>query len=121
MLDVIDEEKLLQRGLELGARIGKRFAAMAASDEMPCVGDARGLGAMNAIEIVKDPVTREPDRELTSAIISAALTKGLILISAGPERNVIRVLVPLTAPFELVDEGLDIMESVIRSVLNRAQ
>ena len=121
VLDVIDEEKLLQRGLELGARIGKRFAAMAASDEMPCVGDARGLGAMNAIEIVKDPVTREPDRELTSAIISAALTKGLILISAGPERNVIRVLVPLTAPFELVDEGLDIMESVIRSVLNRAQ
>jgi 4-aminobutyrate aminotransferase-like enzyme len=97
---------------------------MAASDEFACVGDARGLGAMNAIEIVKDRITREPDRELTSAILSAALTKGLILIAAGAERNVIRVLVPLTAPFELIDEGLDILQAVIRSessTLNRAQ
>jgi 4-aminobutyrate aminotransferase len=116
VLDVIEEENLLDRGLELGDRIGKRFAAMASSDEFSCVGDARGLGAMNAIEIVKDRASREPDRELTAAIISAALEQGLILIGAGPERNVIRVLVPLTAPFELIDEGLDILESVIRSI-----
>ena len=116
VLDVIAEENLLDRGLELGARIGKRFATMASSDEFFCVGDARGLGAMNAIEIVKDRASRKPDRELTAAIISAALEQGLILIGAGPERNVIRVLVPLTAPFELIDEGLDILESAIRSI-----
>jgi 4-aminobutyrate aminotransferase len=116
VLDVIEEEKLLDRGQELGDRIGKRFAEMASSDEFSCVGDARGLGAMNAIEIVKDHASRQPARELTDAIISAALEQGLILIGAGPERNVIRVLVPLTAPFELIDEGLDILESAIRSI-----
>ena len=119
VLDVIAGENLLQRGLEIGARIGKRFTAMASSDEFPCVGDARGLGAMNAIEIVRDRSSREPARELTAAIISAALEKGLILIGAGPERNVIRVLVPLTAPFELIDEGLDILQTVIRSVMEK--
>jgi 4-aminobutyrate aminotransferase len=116
VLEVIEEENLLNRGLELGARIGKRFAAMASSDEFLCVGDARGLGAMNAIEIVKDRASRQPARELTAAIISAALEQGLILIGAGSERNVIRVLVPLTASFELIDEGLDILESAIRSI-----
>jgi 4-aminobutyrate aminotransferase-like enzyme len=69
---------------------------------------------MNAIEIVKDRHSREPDGDRASAIISHALTKGLILLGAGPDRNVIRILVPLTAPFELIDEGLDILESVIR-------
>jgi 4-aminobutyrate aminotransferase-like enzyme len=46
--------------------------------------------------------------------MARALTEGLILIGAGPARNVIRVLVPLTAPFEQIDEGLDILEAAIR-------
>jgi 4-aminobutyrate aminotransferase len=117
VLDIIAEENLLERGLELGARIGKRFAALASSDEFSCVGDARALGAMNAIEIVRDRASRQPAGELTAAILSAALKQGLVLIAAGPERNVIRVLVPLTASFELIDEGLDILESAIQSAM----
>jgi 4-aminobutyrate aminotransferase len=117
VLDVIESENLLERGIEIGARIGERFSAFARDVELPCVGDARGLGAMNAIEIVKDRGSREPDGDLASAIMAHALTKGLILIAAGPYRNVIRVLVPLTAPFELIDEGLDILEASIRHCL----
>ena len=114
VLDVIEEENLLERGVEIGARIGARFSALARNSELPCVGDARSLGSMNAIEIVKNRTSREPDGELAATIIAHALTQGLILISAGPARNVIRVLVPLTAPFELIDEGLDILEASIR-------
>jgi len=114
VLDVIESENLLERGIEIGARIGERFSTFASNAGLPCVGDARGLGAMNAIEIVKDRASREPDGDLTAAIIAHALAKGLILIAAGPSRNVIRVLVPLTAPFELIDEGLDILEASIR-------
>ncbi|MDJ0958869.1 MAG: aminotransferase class III-fold pyridoxal phosphate-dependent enzyme, partial [Arenicellales bacterium] len=77
---------------------------------------ARSLGCMNAIEIVRD-YTNEPDGVRASAIISNALQKGLVLVSAGPERNVIRILAPLTTPFELIDEGLQILESAIEEVV----
>ena len=113
VLDIIENENLLERGLEIGARIAARFNALASNPELLCVGDARSLGAMNAIEIVKNRDSREPDGDLAAAIIAHALTQGLILIGAGPARNVIRVLVPLTAPFELIDEGLDILEASI--------
>jgi 4-aminobutyrate aminotransferase len=117
VLDVMAEEELLKRGLEIGARIDARFSAFARNPELPCIGDARSLGTMNAIEVVKNRSSREPDGELASAIIARALAEGLILIGAGPDRNVIRVLVPLTAPFALIDEGLDILESAILGCL----
>lgn len=111
VLDVIEEENLLDRGLELGARIDTRFRAMATKNSLSCIGDVRALGCMNAIEVVKDRNTREPAGELTARIMRTALDKGLILVGAGPDRNVIRVLVPLTIPFAVVDEGLDILEA----------
>ena len=117
VLDVLAEEELLERGIEIGARIDARFKAFANNPELSCIGDVRSLGAMNAIEIVKSQSSREPDGELASTIIAHALADGLILVGAGPDRNVIRVLVPLTAPFELIDEGLDILESVIKRAL----
>ncbi len=117
VLDVIEQEKLLDRGLELGARIHARFEAMAAGNRLTCIGDIRGLGCMNAIEVVRDRTTREPDGELTAAIMAEALKRGLILVGAGPQRNVIRVLAPLTIPFALVDEGLDILEAAMGATL----
>ena len=116
VLDTIENEDLLARGLELGKRVGARLAAMADRSDLPLVGDARGLGCMNAIEIVKDHTANEPDGARTVRIIETALKTGLVLVSAGPERNVIRILTPLTTPFELVDEGLDILQAAIEEV-----
>ncbi len=113
VLDVIAGENLLERGLELGAHIDKRFKAMAAKNSCSCIGDVRALGCMNAIEIVADRETREPAPELTTEIARIAITKGLILVTAGPARNVIRVLVPLSTPAEIIDEGMDILEASI--------
>ncbi|MFT6302370.1 MAG: 4-aminobutyrate aminotransferase [Granulosicoccus sp.] len=117
VLDVIEEEKLLERGSEIGKRIGARFSDFVRDAELTFVGDARSLGAMNAIEIVKDRKSREPDGDRAATIIAQALAEGLILVGAGSDRNVIRVLVPLTAPFEQIDEGLDILESAMRHCL----
>jgi len=118
VLDVIESDGLLQRGLDLGELIDKRLRKMASRNIFNCIGDVRSLGSMNAIEIVKDRDSREADGELTSRIASIALKKGLILISAGPARNVIRLLVPLSASDEVVEEGLDILESALEEAVN---
>lgn len=117
VLDVIESEGLLQRGLDMGAQIDARLRNMAQRNGFTCIGDVRALGCMNAIEIVKNRDTREPDGDLTARIASIALKKGLILITAGPARNVIRLLVPISASTTLVDEGLDILESAIEEAL----
>ena len=113
VLDVIEEEGLLERGQKLGAHIDSRFKDMAKNNPGSCIGDIRALGCMNAIEIVADQETRKPDGALAAEIASIALSKGLILITAGPTRNVIRVLVPLSTAMEVIDEGLDILETSI--------
>ncbi|WP_299848486.1 4-aminobutyrate--2-oxoglutarate transaminase [uncultured Roseovarius sp.] len=117
VLDVIAGEGLLQRGIEMGQQIDRRLQKMAQRNSFDRVGDVRALGCMNAIEIVKDRDSREPDGDLTAAIVAHALKKGLILISAGPARNVIRLLVPLSAASALVDEGLDILEQSLEEVM----
>ncbi|MDJ0955748.1 MAG: aspartate aminotransferase family protein, partial [Arenicellales bacterium] len=83
VLDILEEENLFDRGLEMGRSIHTKLEAMVQREDLPCVGDARSLGCMNAIEIVRD-YTNEPDGARASAIISNALQKGLVLVSAGP-------------------------------------
>ncbi|MDX1512989.1 MAG: 4-aminobutyrate--2-oxoglutarate transaminase [Gammaproteobacteria bacterium] len=111
VLDVIEEENLLQRSLDLGERITARFNRMA--QRLACIGDVRGLGAMVAIELFKDKDRKQPDAELTKSVVAKAAEKGLILLSCGTYGNVIRVLVPLTASDAEVDEGLDIIEQTL--------
>lgn len=111
VLDVIEEENLLQRGLEMGARIDSFLREMALNPAFACIGDVRALGSMNAIEIVKDRGSRTPDGDLTARIVEIALKNGLILLTAGPARNVIRLLVPLSASIAIVDEGLEIFRA----------
>ena len=113
VLRAIEDDRLLEKGLQLGEAIDARFRRMAAQPGFECIGDVRALGCMNAIEIVTDRGSREPAGELTAAIVSAAIKRGLILVTAGPERNVIRVLVPLSTSLDIVHEGLDILEASI--------
>ena len=75
---------------------------------------------MNAIEIVSDRKSREPAGELTAEIVKVALSKGLILVTAGSARNVIRILVPLTVSTEIIDEGMSILETSISEAVSQA-
>ena len=111
VIDVIEKQGLLERSQEIGELIAGRLDALA--DRFACIGDTRHLGAMAAMELVKDRESRDPDPELTRAVVQTAASRGLIILSCGIRGNVIRFLAPLTASDELIGEGLDIVEETL--------
>jgi 4-aminobutyrate aminotransferase len=117
VLDVIEAEGLCARAASVGDKMRTRLLALA--KELPCIGDVRGLGAMVAFELVKDPKTKEPDADLTAAILTHAETRGLILLSCGTALNVVRLLAPLTIPDAVLSEGLDILAAAVRDAYGR--
>src|SRR5271169_2273941 len=115
VLDVIESEDLCARAARVGQKMRTRLLALA--KELPCIGDVRGLGAMVALELVKDQKTKEPDAELTAAVLAQAEKRGLILLSCGTEANVVRLLAPLTIPDAVLEEGLNILASALKDAL----
>lgn len=113
VLSVIEEENLLARAVSIGETITGRFRALAKTNRFSCIGDVRGLGAMTAVELVKDRTSREPAPELTKALVAKAAEDGLILLSCGVYGNVIRFLPPLTISDAVLNEGLDIIEKAL--------
>lgn len=118
VINVIEEEKLIERAEKLGERIAGRFRTMAQRNSLSVIGDVRNLGAMVAMELVTDRETKEPAADLTKALVAKAAEKGLILLSCGTYANVVRILVPLTASDALVDEGLDIIERSLEELVS---
>ncbi len=108
-IETIEQERLCERAVEIGQILMERFRFLQARS--PIVGEVRGLGAMCAMEVVKDKKSKEPDKEKTEEIIRRVAQNGLILLSAGVLGNIIRILVPLVIPEEQLREGLDILES----------
>jgi 4-aminobutyrate aminotransferase/(S)-3-amino-2-methylpropionate transaminase len=106
------------RAAVIGARVKDRLKRMASA--IPLIGDIRGLGAMLAIELVTDPITREPATHETQAAIVAARKRGLLLLPAGTYGNVIRFLMPLTITDQELDEGLAILEQSLREATELA-
>jgi len=111
VLDVFEEEGLVERGAEVGDRI--RSAMTSWQERFPQIGDVRGLGAMLAIELVRDRGTKEPDAELATAVVEAALERGLLLLKSGIYSNCIRVLVPLSITDAQLDESLGVWEDAL--------
>jgi 4-aminobutyrate aminotransferase/(S)-3-amino-2-methylpropionate transaminase len=114
VLDIIEDEGLLHRAAELGQEILTRFGQLQGKFEL--IGDVRGMGAMVALELVKDRETKEPAAQEAGAIIKEALNNGAVFAKAGLYGNVIRMLLPLVTPDEQLKEGLDILEGAIAAV-----
>jgi 4-aminobutyrate aminotransferase/(S)-3-amino-2-methylpropionate transaminase len=113
VIDVIREDGLVERALEIGARFKERLTALQAKYPQT-IGDIRcDRGAMMAIELVTDGDVTKPAVELTKALVGTAYENGLVLLSCGVNGNVIRFLPALTITDELIDEGLDILESCL--------
>ena len=110
VIDVIEEERLLERSLQLGNRMMRRLEAM--QDQNSCVANVRGLGAMVAFDVVTSDRT-QPDAQRTTSVIQAAADRGLIVLGCGTYGNVIRILVPLTASDSIIDEGLEVLRVAI--------
>ena len=115
VLDVFEEEGLVERAEQVGNTIRERMQAW--QQRWDAIGDVRGLGAMLAIELVRDPETKEPAPEVASAIVEAAAARGLLLLKSGIYSNCIRVLVPLVISEAELDEALGVWEDALSSVL----
>lgn len=110
VLKVIDEEDILSKSQQLGQALAERFAVW--NERFDSFAHPRNLGAMAAFELV-DPATGKPDPAKTQALCAKAKEKGLILLSCGFYGNTVRILVPLTAGSEVVEEGLAIIEEAL--------
>lgn len=118
-IETIEKEGLLARSLAIGERFEKR--ARGWQEKWSHVGDVRGLGGMCAMELVRNPETREPADAETKAIAKYCYEHGLILITAGTFNNVIRILAPLVVTDAQFDEGLDVIEAAFATVAQGKQ
>jgi len=114
VLQIMEDEHLVARAASLGERMRTRFRRWQAQSAL--VGDVRGLGAMVAIELVRDRTTKEPAVRETAEIIHRAMTRGVLLLKAGIFNNVIRILAPLVIPESQLDRALDVLEECVMEV-----
>ena len=114
VLDIVEKEQLCEKAMAIGDQI--RAWAEALQAETDCIGDIRTTGAMCAIELVKNGVADNPDPELTKAIATEALERGVLMLTCGTRGNVIRFLSPLTIGESLLGEALTIIGDVIRGL-----
>jgi 4-aminobutyrate aminotransferase / (S)-3-amino-2-methylpropionate transaminase / 5-aminovalerate transaminase len=115
VLDVIEEERLGERAQSIGETIRTRMDRW--QERFDPIGDVRGLGAMLAIELVRDRATKEPAPGVASAVTKAAAERGLLLLKAGIDSNCIRVLVPLVISDAELDEALGAWEEALEAAL----
>jgi len=111
-MDAMARDQVVTRAESLGERLRGRLSVLA--QRHAAIGDVRGLGAMVAMELVSDPVTKAPAKELAGKLQATCLQRGLLLLTAGTYGNVIRILVPLTVEDAVVDEGLDVLEAAFQ-------
>lgn len=114
VLDVMEEERLPERAQKLGHDM--LACLRKAKAHYPRVGDVRGLGAMVACEFI-DPATGAPDADTTRQVQTAALKRGLLLLTCGVYGNVIRFLFPLTIEDAVFAEGLGVFDAALAEVL----
>ena len=110
VLDVFEADDLVARGARLGAQL--RDGLVTLQSRVAAIGDVRGLGAMLAIELVRDRATKEPDADRAQQVIDRARGLGLLLLKCGPHKNVVRFLPPLTTAPDEIARGLAILDRV---------
>src|SRR5699024_3714114 len=108
VIEVMEEENLNDRSEQLGAKIEDKLTQLAEQHEF--VGEIRRLGAMVAVESLEDTKSRIPDAARTGEIAKYANENGLLLLTAGINRNVVRFLPPLVMTDDELNKGFAILE-----------
>ena len=114
VFEMFRDGKLLQNARRIGDAIESRMAKW--KDLNPSVGEVRGLGPMRAVEFVKDRKTKEPNPALARDLIRYGYEHGLVLMNAGTFGNVLRLLVPLCASTDELNEGLTVIEAGLKEL-----
>jgi len=114
VIDVMRDEKLPERGQQLGDQLKAVLQEMRAA--VPQIADVRGLGAMVAVEFNR-PGSDEPDADFTKKVQAEALKRKLILLTCGVNANVVRFLFPLTIQQPVFDEAMDVLRAALRAAV----
>jgi 4-aminobutyrate aminotransferase len=114
VLETIRDEGLLANAAQRGRELTLGLEALMAEDER--IGDVRGPGLMVGVEFVSDRASRKPDGTLAQAVQARALELGLLVLSCGPEHQVIRWIPPLDVTPAEVSEGLELFGEALRTV-----
>jgi 4-aminobutyrate aminotransferase / (S)-3-amino-2-methylpropionate transaminase / 5-aminovalerate transaminase len=112
--DELADGALFAKARAVGATVAARLAGW--KERFALVGDVRGLGAMWAVELVKDRATKAPAKDETAAVARTCYERGLVTITAGTYGNVLRTLMPLVIQPDELDEGLSVLESALADV-----
>jgi len=113
-IETIKEEKLVERSAKIGQMMRSALESMQA--KYPIIGDVRGRGSMQAMELVKAGST-EPNTEALGKIVKYCQSKGVLILTAGTYGNVIRLLPPLVMPEHLLQEALTILDEAVASAI----
>jgi 4-aminobutyrate aminotransferase-like enzyme len=114
VLDRFADPAVLSHARNIGEILRHRLESF--TERFQCIGQTRGLGPMRAIELVSDPVTKQPDKAAAQAVVRYAYEHGVIVMACGTHGNVLRFLVPLTIKEEELDEGLAVIEDALTSL-----
>jgi 4-aminobutyrate aminotransferase / (S)-3-amino-2-methylpropionate transaminase / 5-aminovalerate transaminase len=118
VLDLIEKENLNARANHLGEMFRQRASEWQRRWEL--VGEVRGLGAMQALELVRSRATREPADRETKEVAQFCYEHGLVTITAGSYGNVIRLLMPVVITDAQMNEGLDVLKAALAAVAEKS-
>jgi 4-aminobutyrate aminotransferase/(S)-3-amino-2-methylpropionate transaminase len=113
VFETIKEEKLVDRANHVGKILGDALRQM--QSKYSVIGEVRGRGAMQAIELVK-PGTKDPNPDAMNAIVKYCQSKGVLVLTAGTYGNVVRFLPPIVITDELLKDALGVLEEALASL-----
>jgi 4-aminobutyrate aminotransferase/(S)-3-amino-2-methylpropionate transaminase len=112
-IETIEEEKLVERARHIGKILNESLTALA--KKYPIIGEVRGRGAMQAIELV-EAGTKDPNSAALAAVIKYCQSKGVLILTAGTYGNVIRFLPPIVISDELLKDALGVLEEAFATL-----
>lgn len=110
-IDMLKKIKADRKAVRIGKRVRESMHTI--MDRNKHIGDVRGLGAMNAMELVTDKQSKGFNKKLRDAVVVNAYKKGLLILPAGLHGNIVRTLPPLTISDDVLDEGLKVLEKIL--------
>jgi 4-aminobutyrate aminotransferase/(S)-3-amino-2-methylpropionate transaminase len=116
-IDYIEKEDLCAKAKHIGAKITNQMEGL--KQRYAQFGDIRSLGAMVAVEFVRDPESKTPDKDSVTAIIRACVHRGLLVMGAGIFGNVIRFLPPLVITDAQIEQAMAIFSEAVADVLEK--
>ncbi len=116
VLDIIEEEGLQDQAYRLGKQLQSGLEELQKQYEV--IGDVRGLGLFQGVELVRDRQTKEPAGAVAEASVEKMRTKGVLLSTDGPDHNVIKIKPPMVINSSNIDRMIDSLDEVLKNLAN---